>query len=108
MALEELLTDAERSGGVAYTLIEPVDGGTRLDFPQCPIDVPWEAAVVFVDRDPLANWGHSCRYFLVSRQTGEVRSIDARFPPFRPGEARRWRVLYAAPSLPDHVVHREE
>jgi hypothetical protein len=57
------LTAAEREHGVVYEMSDPVESGTTLKYPQCTIHVPWKALVAFVDRQPLANWGHSARVF---------------------------------------------
>jgi hypothetical protein len=39
-------------------------------------------AVVFADDDPLANFGHDCRYLLYSPEDGEFfGEVAARFPP---------------------------
>lgn len=38
--------------------------------------------IVFADDEPLANFGHACRYLLYNPETGEfIREIPARFPP---------------------------
>lgn len=40
------------------------------------------AVVVFADDEPLANFGHACRYLLYNPQSGEfLKEIPARFPP---------------------------
>jgi hypothetical protein len=102
------LTSAERERGIAYLLEETVPSGATLEFPKCSIPVPWEARVAFVDREPLANWGHSCRYILIDRATGEALSVEARFPPFRRDGERRWRVVYRAPGVPDKALEAPE
>ena len=98
------LTAAEREQGVLYELLDPLDSGTKLEFPQCTIHVPWDARLAFVDRQPLANWGHSCRYVLANSVTGEIVSIEARFPPFQRNVRRRWVVAYQAPTVPDTAL----
>jgi hypothetical protein len=102
--LSAQLTPEEREKGVAYTLLSPVASGTTLEFPRCTIRVPWDAMLAFVDRQPLANWGHSCRYILINSQSGVTTSIEARFPPFRRDDERRWRVVYQAPTVPDTAL----
>lgn len=97
------LTAAERAKGVVYVLLGPVAAGTILDFPHSSINVPWEAEIAFVDREPMANWGHRCRYILISRSKGEVVSIEARYPPFQ-DDGRSWRVAFQAKSVPDSVL----
>jgi hypothetical protein len=98
------LTVGERANAVAYAAEQPVAAGSRLDFPGAVIDVPKEAYVAFIDQQPTANWGHPARYVLVNRESGEVRSVDARLPPFRQKGELHWRVVYQAPSVPDAAV----
>jgi hypothetical protein len=104
LVLQLQLTVEERANAVAYAAEQPVTAGTRLEFPGVVIDVPTEAYVAFIDRQPTANWGHPARYLLVNRQSGDVRSVDARFPPFRQGGELHWHVVYQAPSVPDAAV----
>jgi hypothetical protein len=98
------LSSTERERGVAYVLEETVSSGATLEFPRSSISVPWDARLAFVDREPLANWGHACRYILIDLATGAVRSVEARFPPFRRDDERRWRVVYRAPGVPDSAL----
>jgi hypothetical protein len=102
--LNAQLTSSERASGVVYAFIDPVPAGTKLQFPRITIEVPWEALLAFVDREPLANWGHSCRYVLVNPATGKVRSTEARFPPFRPEDLHLWRVVFQATGVPDSAL----
>lgn len=102
--LSAQLTPEEREKSVVYELSNSIPGGTTLEFPQCTIPVPWDAMLAFVDRQPLANWGHSSRYILVNCTNGETMSIEARFPPFRRDDERRWRVAYQAPTVPDTAL----
>jgi hypothetical protein len=98
------LTSEERDRGVAYVAPEPVPAGAVLEFPSLTLPVPWEAVLAFVDREPLANWSHSCRYFLARRDGDEVMSVDARFPPFRSLVPLNWRVIHQAPGVPDSAL----
>jgi hypothetical protein len=104
--LVEELDEAERAGGVAYFLEEPIAAGAPLNVPRLNVTAPFEALLGFVDREPSANWSHSSRYLLIDRETGkEVVSIEARLPPFMPAdENRQWRVAYKAPSVPGAAV----
>jgi hypothetical protein len=104
LILQVQLTVEERANAVAYAAEQPVAAGTRLEFPGAVIDVPTEAYVVFIDRQPTANWGHPARYLLVSRESGEVQSVETRLPPFRQGGELHWRVVYRAPMVPDAAV----
>jgi hypothetical protein len=104
LILQVQLTAEERVGGVAYAIDRPVAAGTRLDFPGTVIEFPAEAYIAFIDGEPTANWGHSARYVLVTRDTGDVRSIHTRLPPFRREAGLHWRVIYKAPSVPEAAV----
>lgn len=98
------LTDAERTAGVLYRFLSTVEAGTTLTFAHITIPVPWQATLAFVDQEPMANWGHACRYLLINPRTGQSTSIPARFPPFTPDTRNRWRAVYRAPNLPDAVL----
>jgi hypothetical protein len=102
--LDAQLDTVERKQGVVYVMLEPIRAGTTFDFPYCRIEAPWDAILAFVDRDPLANWGHSSRYVLINRDTGDAKSVSARFPPFQRAYGRHWRVFYKAPGVPDRVL----
>jgi hypothetical protein len=55
--------------------------------------------VVFADDDPLANWGHACRYLLYDPATGELRKeVPARLPsgPLEP--------FYTSAQLPKSPI----
>jgi hypothetical protein len=98
------LDERERAGSIVYYTETPVAAGSAVGLPRLDVEAPWDALLGFVDRVPTANWSHSCRYVLVSSQTGEVLSIEAQLPPFGPTETRPWRVAYKAPSVPDAAV----
>ena len=93
------LTRDEIAHGMAYVAEPALPAGTHLDFPKIHLDVPWDAFLVFVDREPTANWSHPCRYLLLRATSGEIKSIEAQLPPFG-RESFRWSVLYRAPSVP--------
>jgi hypothetical protein len=103
-ALVAHLDQAERDGAVAYYAETPLAEGEALAVPGVEAEAPFAALLGFVDREPTANWSHSCRYVLVNRESEEVVSIEARLPPFGPTGHRQWRVAYKAPSVPDAAV----
>jgi hypothetical protein len=98
------LNESEREGAVIYLTVEPVSAGEVVNVPGLEIHIPWDAALAFVDREPMANWSHGSRYVLLSRQTGEVASIEARLPPFGAAAGRQWRVAWKPQSVPDRVL----
>ena len=101
------LTPQEVSQSIAYIAETPVAEGTRLEFPHISIEIPWSAFIAFVDRDPMANWSHSCRYIIINRESGDIRSFEAQFPPFTSKRQMHWRLVYKAPSVPT-VEHLDE
>ena len=104
-AVIDQLTPIERRNGVVYIFGSIISQGTRLDFPHILIEIPWpRSALVFVDRDPMANWSHSSRYILINLETEAVRSYEAKLPPFQPTQSSRWRLLYQSPSVPDEAL----
>ena len=105
--LIELLTAEEREGAAVYAADKPIPAGTVLHFARTTIEAPWDSLLFFVDRDPWANWTHSCRYLLISRKTGEAKSFEAQTPPFGQ-EGLNWRVVYRAASVPEAVVPKPQ
>jgi hypothetical protein len=97
------LTPEERDGAAVYAADQPVDAGATLRFARTTITTPWDGFLGFVDRDPMANWEHSSRYVVISRETGETRSFEARTPPFSE-QGAIWRVVYKAASVPEAIV----
>lgn len=103
VALTTQLTDKELAACVVYIADGPLAAGTRLEFPQLSLVLPWEGFVAFVDLDPMANWGHACRYVLMHSETGESKTMNAQLPPFS-NRQYRWRVFYQAPSVADAIL----
>jgi hypothetical protein len=60
--------------------------------------------LAFVDREPLANWGHPCRFVLIDGDTGEITTLEARFPPFGSILVGKWEVVSRAPSVPISAI----
>jgi hypothetical protein len=104
MILQMQLTVGERAHGAAYALDVPVPAGKQLRFPGATIDLSAETYVGFIDSQPVANWGHDARYVFVDRDSGKIRSIGARLPPFQADSGSRWRLVYLAPSVPPATV----
>jgi len=107
-ALIAQLTDDELRKGVAYVAERRLPAGTQIQFPGTRIEVQTDSYLGFIDREPSANWGHPARYVIVNEESGEIHSQEARLPPFRSGEALRWRMAYQAPSVPDTVVEHPQ
>jgi hypothetical protein len=98
------LPEQERSRAVVYVddrLLEPGEV-LEVDDERVPIEAP--TVLAFADLEPGVNWGHRCRYLLVDRDSGNVRAIEAQFPPFLRGMPGGLRVVYRAPGVPDWAV----
>lgn len=60
------------------------------------ITVDRDTVVVFADDEPMANWGHECRYMLYDARTGaRYREVSARFPPFLVDPPPQFRAFHA-------------
>lgn len=114
MTLDELvqaavasLSEEELSRAVVYVNERVLEPGEELevDGGRVQIDAPTVAA--FVDLEPGVNWGHHARYLLVDRESGDVRGLEAQFPPFLRGMPPGWRVVYQAPGAADWAVATE-
>jgi hypothetical protein len=99
------LTPEEREEAAVYAANESASAGTVLRFARTAITAPRESFLGFVDRDPMANWGHSSRYVVISCETGEIQSFEAQTPPFDE-EGAIWHVVYKAASVPEAVLAR--
>lgn len=102
--LQEQLTPEERATGVVYAAESLIAAGTRLQFAGTVIDVPAASRLAFIDRDPMANWGHSARYLLIGYEDGAILSYESRRPPFQTEGDFRWQKVYQAPAVPDAAV----
>jgi|WetSurMetagenome_2_1015567.scaffolds.fasta_scaffold671580_2 hypothetical protein len=104
--VREQLTEDERAGAVAYAPSRdlPFAEGTALQLPHTDIQVNSSSWLAFIDRDPMANWGHAARYLLIDCVSGVSASFETRFPPFNFKGGLQWRVIYKAPSIPDAAV----
>jgi hypothetical protein len=98
------LVPSEKDTSVVYLDSAEVQAGASVPVGRETVEAPWDAYVAFVDLEPPVNWGHQCRYLLVSRRTGDVQSFDASFPPFLKGPAKTLRVVWKGSRVPDWSV----
>ncbi|PYS88895.1 MAG: hypothetical protein DMF64_19105 [Acidobacteria bacterium] len=99
------LTPDETNNGVVYVTAQPIAAGTEIKLPRLTINVEADSLLAFVDREPAANWTHSCRYLLINCATGATRSFEAQLPPFgQQAQTGAWRVAYKAPAVPDALL----
>ena len=95
------------SHAVVYLAKSLIPAG-RIDLVRVNVDVPWQAYIAFVDREPMANWSHSSRYIFVNSETAENKSVEAEFPPFNAIRGIKWDLLYKAPSVSNDAVMNVE
>jgi hypothetical protein len=106
-ALKEL-SDGERRGGAVYLDEVELAPGATLAVDKKEIPLTRASAVVFVDREPQANWGHPCRYLLIAlEEGGTVESIEAQFPPFLRGVPKTLRLIWKGESVPDWAIAKQ-
>lgn len=102
-ALQEL-SDGERRGAAVYLDEVEMAPGSTLKVEQKEVPVRRVSAMVFVDREPQVNWGHSCRYMLIGLEDGTVTSFEAQFPPFLRGVPKSLRMIWKGDSVPDWAI----
>lgn len=103
-AVIRALSAEERRGAVVYARTQLLLAGEALAVPHQVARAPWPSWLFFIDREPSANWGHSCRYVLVGIDLQDVHSIEARFPPAEPMLASAWTVTYRASDVPNRSL----
>ena len=68
--LQKVKNDALQRGSINQTNLyidsEILLPGGMITAGQKKIPVQQNSIIVFVDDEPLRNWGHACRYFLYS------------------------------------------
>lgn len=72
------------SNKVIFRSKEPLKGGQEIKCWDRIIKVPAhfeQAWFFFVDDQPMANWGHKCRYIFVDTKTYKYHVIDSTSPP---------------------------
>lgn len=98
------LAPSEKETSVVYLDSEEISAGASVQVGRKTVEAPWDAYMSFVDLRPEANWGHDCRYLLVNRRTGEVKSYAASFPPFLKGPVKTLRLIWKGSRVPDWAV----
>ena len=102
-ALQEL-SAKERETGAVYLDENEIQAGSSLKVDGADIPVRHRSAMVFVDREPQVNWGHSSRYLLIDLDSGNVVSHEAQFPPFLRGVPKTLRLIHKGAGVPDWAI----
>ncbi len=86
------------------------EGGETLGPAVQGIRLEQASALVFVDEEPAANFGHACHYLLYEPEKGRFRkSIGARFPPYAQdisADFTRFSQGYNGATRPNQSKHR--
>ena len=98
------LSAEERDTAAVYLDERAVPAGEELTIDGRTLHRERELVVVFVDLEPMLNWGHRCRYLLVDREGGEVEAVEALVPTFFREERPTLRVVWRGPSVPAWAV----
>ena len=98
------LSTEEIGSSVVYLDAQLLPAESPITIDRTQRHMPWPGMIAFVDLDPEANWGHDCRYLLVNQETGELRSIDARFPPFLGGASATLKLIWKGEAVPSWVL----
>ncbi len=93
----------ELRSSIVYYDEQVLPANMEIEIDKQKFIMPWAGVVAFVDLEPKVNWGHACRYLFVNIETGEIRAMKARFPPFLRGYSDTLRVIkrYGASPLHD-------
>lgn len=94
------LTDEERKRSAVYLngdLSAP--GVTKIGGRQ--MEINYSYFLVFIDRNPGANWMHSCRYLLINSDNMQVISIESDRPPLFGILPSSWQLVLRSPGLED-------
>jgi hypothetical protein len=92
------------SSAIVYLDLNPIRAHKQVRIGDVRIKLPCEAHIAFVDLEPGVNWGHSCVYLAVCRDTNEVIQFKARMPPFLKAETSNFRFLWRGPLAPDWAI----
>ena len=104
-AMEELSVK-ERGESAVYLDEREIAAGSSVRIDGQDVPVRQKSAMVFVDRQPQANWGHSCRYLLIGLDDGHVSSYEAEFPPFLRSVPSTLRLIHKGAGIPDWAIAR--
>ena len=77
------MSQEELRRSVVYLDPRLLETGATASLNREEVSVTAPSLLAFVDLFPSANWGHACRYLLISLYDGETRSFDGQFPPSR-------------------------
>lgn len=96
------LSNNEKEESIIYWDKKLLEKGDQVKIGKTTIKMPFTGYLVFVDLEPKANWGHSCRYFLVDTEIGETRVIKEELPPYFGDYPKSFKVIQRYGKKPPH------
>ncbi|MFW9866513.1 MAG: hypothetical protein ACFFEN_10500 [Candidatus Thorarchaeota archaeon] len=82
--INRVLTKEEIEKSIIYFDSKILKKGTVIDvqLEENP-KIPFDGYLLFIDKEPKANWGHPTLYYLINSESMEVKVIkNAEFPPY--------------------------
>jgi hypothetical protein len=77
------LTKDELSRCAVYLKPCLLEKGSSITVSRQTIQITAPSVMVFVDLAPGVNWGHPCRYLLISPDGSILQNVEGQFPPNR-------------------------
>jgi len=68
------------------------------------VTVPWDSHLVFIDFEPMVNWGHACSYLAIRANGNDAIEFKAHMPPFLKTEKSQFELLWRGPLAPEWAV----
>lgn len=80
----------------------PIPAGAKVQAGDGFFEMPWDGHVLFVDLEPKANWGHSCKYLAIQQDGDDHIEMLAQMPPFlQSDDPTLYRLLWRGPLAPE-------
>ncbi len=80
--LRPLIPKERQAEAVAYLDTELKEQGVVIQLGKRQVAMPFRGYFLFVDLQPMANWGHPALGVFLSESGDQVMSVPTEFPPF--------------------------
>ena len=100
--MQKEIGDSRISKAIVYHDKREIPGGATIYIGRKPYHIPFDAQMIFVDNDPMANWGHSCTYFFIPTEGNQFRRHEDTFPPYFGKYPETWNVILRYGKKPPH------
>lgn len=89
---------------IIYLDSKLIHAGKMIRVGDVIINLPWDAHIVFIDFEPRANWGHTCCYLAICKDSDEIIQVPAQMPPFLKTQASTFNLLWRGAFAPEWTV----